>query len=569
MPPELKGLLDNQDPILARRTPAASAHTDANKAAYTALFKDLQCNILTPHGFEQAHYFFLRFKGAKEGAIVHTKYLLGMLARDGFGRLMVRNALADPAARQAMSPELIEAARCWGAGAPGNVSEEVHRMLSDLRVVSEYEVYVQRRLNGDAPGATARRASEPPPPVPKYRCPANVLLTRSGFRKLGLQLPSNGAFRAGMAARQDVLEDPPTASWEQGFDSEIDALLIVSHPVESTDSARRLGAASIRQMLDAFRQIVEAHATIVREEVGTVLTGKDAQGRPHPIEPFGYRDGLSQPAFYESDRVYQEDNGLSGAKWDSFAPLRLVLTPDPNGRTRTACGTYFVLRKLEQDIEAFYRQAASLADRGQKEAPPGSRSLTEEAIRARFVGRELDGSLVGQPGAATNDLDFSDDVRGVSCPFHAHIRKMNPRAGMRADWGPKERRIVRRGIPYGPRIERDDSGAPLKGRVRYLEGEEAGPIGLLFLCAQSDIENQFEFLQASWANKSDHPRGRPWGRDTIIGQGGTNHVALDAEHPAVTTDVDPVVTLRGGDYFFAPSIGCLRGLLDDLLVGDP
>jgi hypothetical protein len=46
-------------------------------------------------------------------------------------------------------------------------------------------------------------------------------------------------------------------------------------------------------------------------------------------------------------------------------------------------------------------------------------------------------------------------------------------------------------------------------------------------------------------------------------------VALDAEHPAVTTDVDPVVTLRGGDYFFAPSIGCLRGLLDDLLVGDP
>jgi Dyp-type peroxidase family len=566
MPPELNGLLDNQAPINAVRP--AGAEAAADQASYTALFKDLQCNILTPHGFDQAHYFFLRFKDGEEGAIVQTRYLLGMLARDGFGRLMVRNALADKAVIESMSPELVEAARRWNEGMPGGVSDEVHQLLRDLRVVSEYEVYVTRRLKGDAPGATLRRASEPPPPIPSYRCPVNVLLTRSGFEKLGLAVPSNAAFREGMAKRGHLLDDPPARDWDQGYDSEMDALLIVSHPVLTGDSDRK-GSASTSQMLKAFRQILTAHATVVRREIGTVLTGNDAGGTPHPIEPFGYRDGFSQPAFYESDRAYQEENGLSGGKWDSFAPLRLVLTPDPNGRTNTACGTYFVFRKLEQDIEKFYAQAASLADRWQTERPPGSPPLTDEEIRARFVGRELDGCPVGQAGGATNDFDFSDDEKGIRCPFHAHIRKMNPRASMRADWGPREHRIVRRGIPYGPHIEREDSGAPRDGRIRYLEGEKPAPIGLLFLCAQSDIENQFEFLQARWANKSDHPRGRPWGRDTIIGQGGSNQVALNPEEPAVTKNVDEVVTLKGGEYFFAPSIGCLRGLLDDLLVGDP
>lgn len=565
MPPDLNGLLDNKDPIYSRRTADADAYTTANLGAYVGIFKDLQSNVITPHGFEQAHYFFLRLKNT-EAAAVHSKYFLGMLARDGFGRLMVRNALADDAARSTMSHELIDAAHQWRADAPGNVTEEVHKKLRDLRIVSEYEVYVRRRLKGDAAAAGGGGGSIPPPGS-TYRCPVNVLLGRSGYEKLGLTPPPSAAFQQGMAARGNLLEDPPAERWDAGYGSEIDALVIVGHPPESEPVPE--GAAPIREILDAFRQIVTCHADIVREEVGTLLTGKDAAGKTHPIEPFGYRDGLSQPAFYETDRVYQEQNRLTGAQWDSFAPLRLALTPDPNGRTPGACGTYFVFRKLEQNIEQFYAQSDSLADGWQAAgAVPRDPTRTGEALRARFIGRELDGCPVGKDAPPTNDFDFSDDAKGVTCPFYAHVRKMNPRSGMRADWGPREHRIVRRGLPYGGRIEREDSGVPKDGRVKYLPGE-SGPVGLLFLCAQGDIENQFEFLQARWGNKTDHPRGRPWGMDVVIGQGGTNQVALDSTEPLQTTPVRPVVSLKGGDYFFAPSIGCLRGLLDDLLVGDP
>jgi Dyp-type peroxidase family len=563
----LDQLLDNHEPISVKGGPEKAGFADPNGAAYTALLKDLQCNILTPHGFGQVHYYFLRFKDDAGEGYVETKYLLGMLARDGFGRLMVRNALTDPSVLDTMSPALIHLAKSWAEGVPGEISGDLHAKLKPLRLVSEHEVYVVRRLHGDVPEPPSRWTPEGPFPV-------NVLLTRTGHQKLGLKLPPSAAFQDGMAKRGPQLNDPAPSKWEEHYwdaakkePAEIDALVMVARP----PSAGSADGAVADSIVKTFEAIVEEHATIVQRELGVALKGIGRDGKPHNIEPFGFRDGLSQPAFYDSDRAYQEREKLSGQAWDAFAPLRLVLRPDPNGRTPQACGSYFVYRKLEQNIAGFHEQSKFLRDQ------PGLTSLTEADVRARFMGRTPQGdpllpaSAAGQAGDSrpSNDFDFKDDLTGQVCPFFAHVRKMNPRAGMRQDWGPREHRIARRAIPYGPAIERNPDGTPVDGRVKYLEKGQTGSIGLLFLCAQGDIEQQFEFLQSRWANKADHPRGGIWGLDALIGQSGTNQVALNPSEPNHRSAVAPVVTLKGGEYFFAPSIGCLRGLLDDLLVGSP
>ncbi len=53
----------------------------------------------------------------------------------------------------------------------------------------------------------------------------------------------------------------------------------------------------------------------------------------------------------------------------------------------------------------------------------------------------------------------------------------------------QRRRILRRGIPYSPQLLDTASAEDLE-RDR----------GLLFLCAQSNIEKQFQFIQQTWAN---------------------------------------------------------------------
>jgi deferrochelatase/peroxidase EfeB len=180
-------------------------------------------------------------------------------------------------------------------------------------------------------------------------------------------------------------------------------------------------------------------------------------------------------------------------------------------------------------------------------------------------------ALVGPTGPNKNDFDYSSDLLGEKCPFHAHIRKNNPRSDV-PGYGAGEHRIVRRGIPYGPRIERTDEGAPKDNQVTLCTGEKEGPIGLLFLCAQGDIATQFEHLQGQWANRSDQPQGKLLGVDALIGQlrpGEVNRLAIeDKSHKmakGLDTTFDAVIKLRGGEYFFAPSISFLRRQLGDLL----
>ena len=96
-----------------------------------------------------------------------------------------------------------------------------------------------------------------------------------------------------------------------------------------------------------------------------------------------------------------------------------------------------------------------------------------------------DPALAADP-QRNNDFDYSfpgDFDTQDRCPFAAHVRKTNPRNDLQNNT--ETRRIVRRGIPFGPEVSslESQSGRTLHDR------------GLLFRCYQSVIANGFQFIQ--------------------------------------------------------------------------
>ena len=156
-----------------------------------------------------------------------------------------------------------------------------------------------------------------------------------------------------------------------------------------------------------------------------------------------------------------------------------------------------------------------------------------------------------------NDFNYAQDVKGVRCPYHSHIRKTNPRGDTDRNFdagggalvqGELNRRIARRGITYGSRAH-DLSDAPEKG------------VGLLFMCYQANIADQFAFIQKNWVNNDDFARPAA-GQDTVIGQGShagqqTWPLAWNGSATKSLADFGEFVTNRGGEFFIALSIPTL------------
>lgn len=86
------------------------------------------------------------------------------------------------------------------------------------------------------------------------------------------------------------------------------------------------------------------------------------------------------------------------------------------------------------------------------------------------------------------------------------------------------------------------------------------------MCYQSEIANQFEFMQNSWADNGNFLRPGT-GLDSVIGQpppgGNPGTPQWPKPHGGPGTVREPFanfVHLRGGEYFFTPSISFLKTL---------
>jgi deferrochelatase/peroxidase EfeB len=147
---------------------------------------------------------------------------------------------------------------------------------------------------------------------------------------------------------------------------------------------------------------------------------------------------------------------------------------------------------------------------------------------------------------------FATDPHSHGCPAGSHVRRANPRDGLAKDQASAKtllnaannHRILRRGRKYGTTI---------KQRLQ----DDREDRGLLFICLNTDIARQFEFIQQTWLMNENFatlfdetdPLVGPKGRFTI------------REQPLRRiVEVETFIQMAGGEYFFLPSMPALNYL---------
>lgn len=397
----------------------------------------------------------------------------------------------------------------------------------------------------------------------------NLLLTAQGLRKLGVSedvlAAMDPAFLRGARHEQtrQKLRDPRVRDWQSEHQTAWDAAFLTKRDAHVQ--------ARLPAYHEGYRSFTEYGASLGKDL--EVLTDPEAAKYTH----FGYRDGLSDPIF-----VSENDEPLaSGA--DMRRKLSVLLVRDPLATPSTTCfGSYFVFRKYRLDVKAFEEAVkgivAELLSRygsgpeGEEHHIPdqasrfpffqntGTKQLERdekklaELVKEWIMGRNSEGeNTQWGPG---NGFSHADDPNGTRCPFHAHIRKMNPRGATGDLEFEHSKTLTRRGISYGSKSSQKK--------------------GLLFWCAQASIENQFEYVQQRWANHDgiDFDRRPTPELDALIGRPApaARFENVVREYPEkdrytrwkstidVNFDVWDASQLVASEYFFAPSLAGLEQL---------
>lgn len=234
-----------------------------------------------------------------------------------------------------------------------------------------------------------------------------------------------------------------------------------------------------------------------------------------------------------------------------------------------------MIRHLEQDKDAFERFLAETATSliAGNLAPSDDPTLVAEWIAAKLVGRwRTDGSsLIRYPhrprthsaGQATlpkgdNQFLYSvEDPTGLRCPFGAHIRRANPRDSFappvpNPPTGANTFNSLSSAV--GEQLAITDRHRILRvGRGYRPQGDLNKP-GLIFMCLNTDIERQFEFIQKTWLSGSSFS-GLESEQDPLIGQRGGSEIMLTiptTKGPVRLKRMQEFVTLLGSGYFFLP-----------------
>jgi Dyp-type peroxidase family len=388
-------------------------------------------------------------------------------------------------------------------------------------------------------------------------------------------------FREGSAARAgrlgDTGRDAP-ANWlfGDGADDPVHAVLTIA-----ADEAEDL-----RSTLSWERREVATHQiSIMFEQDGATLHGT-RRGREH----FGFKDGVSEPAVAGYDHRDPENpewkKNRAGTRIippgefvvnHPKVPLRENPSDPPPPQVQLpewmTNGSFQVVRRLGQDVPGWWAQVTEqLAELKRQNAAPLGASV--EWLAARLVGRWRSGVPVHKSPDADmpanadlsrdNNISFANDPDGRITPLCSHLRKTSPRDGLKLrenDTGFVDektnldgRRIMRRGVPYGE---------PFDPAAGEKNGPDA-PRGLVFVCYQSDLVRQFEFIQEGWIEAEDFPHRSPRvGCDPMTGSDTT--VSFPDSEDLGTKGTVPLsfrqfVRTEGSVYTFTPSLTALAKL---------
>ena len=416
------------------------------------------------------------------------------------------------------------------------------------------------------------------PALPRLREAVTLAFSHAGLMELGVvedaAFPFPSAFRAGMAStlRRQLLGDAQQPAWQWGDVSEqgkpIVHILVAHYWREDVNPSPHLDPAALPAGLQAIQlsscpSYIEAPA--------------QAGAGPALYEPFGFRDGIGQPvlAGLSLSGFERRARTEAGKSFNDrvIYPGEFVLGQVNEYRERAYCpnvkgwprpsspdsgfgrnGSYLAVRQIEQDVPVFvaFAGAHPALNRG-----------------AALVGRRASGrSLLGvaQPPQEIDAFRYLEtDANGFECPRGAHARRAHPRDALAQDVEDgiarsKFHRLMRRGRVYA-------AACPEGGAINVCSGHpngRAGRIpcgrGLMFVALNADLERQFEFVQRSWiaGSRFGDMSGE---QDPLLGSDANR--AFTVQGCPVGMRIAPLprfTTVRGGGYFFAPSLSALQEL---------
>jgi Dyp-type peroxidase family len=376
----------------------------------------------------------------------------------------------------------------------------------------------------------------------------SVGISFAGLEALGVPQDSlqsfPEAFRIGMAARAALLRDEGVndpRNWEAPFANR--QIHIALSAFSNSEENNRRALAMAREQYDHFPGI----SIVMTEHFGA---------QPGDLNSLGYKDGIDQPAVEGSGvemrpgygRPIKAGEFILGYPGEAGIPLPMP-APAILGRN----GTFVGLRKYQSRVGAFNRFLHA----------HGSTEEERELLAAKLVGRwrsgapltlapEVDDPALGADPLRNNRFDYASDTHGRQVPFGCHIRRMNPRDTQLTRLSDINlHRVIRRGSTFGP---------PYDPNALSTADDEV-PHGAYFLFISAKAMATIEFLQQDWINDGDFI-GAGNERDPIIG--------LQGEDATFTVPREPVRrrihgletfnVLRGGDYFFMPSLSALDWL---------
>ncbi len=440
--------------------------------------------------------------------------------------------------------------------------------------------------------------------VPKPLATTNIAFTYEGLKVLGVPRETLRGFPTefimGMKARRDILGDDGLSSpeyWDPVWNKTIHALVSLNALTPDYLEERYQWLENLIAKSENGVSIVTGHcgddgADNLPYQAGHVLF--DEKGNPTAKEHFGYTDGIIDPVIEgmpdaEKRAIGRGKQTVVGGDggWKPLANGEFLLgnfdeaheyPKAPMPYTFSRNGTFMVYRKLHENVATFNEYLDTQAK---------NFSGSREMLAAKFVGRWRDN---GAPlteahddaakkawderfaNASPDEKDkmlagvvYDDDLQGVKCPFSSHIRRINPRASL--EFGVKDafdtpgalanrRRIMRRGLPYGNSLGE--------------KADDDGNHGIIIMMLNASIERQFEFVQQQWINYGNDFKEAN-NKEIILG----NHdgrgravlpVAPDSEQPPFFLNKLPrFVEVRGGEYFFIPSVSSLHLIADGLV----
>jgi Dyp-type peroxidase family len=443
----------------------------------------------------------------------------------------------------------------------------------------------------------------------------NLAFTFPGIEKLvasAAEFPE-GAFRVGLPPRSAMLGDPQDSSteghpshWVIGAEGHIPDILVIVAGDDAQQTEKLM--ARLLQWHGPALPAAGEHLPGLGLQVTFIEQGEVLPTKGH--EHFGFKDGVSQPGvrgratetlgdfvtprYLPESYAFARYFGKPGQlliwpgefiigydRQHDKEPLekRPALPPEPEW---TRNGSFLVFRRLRQNVPAFQRFLSRAADVLRQ--IPGFEGTDEAWVGARLMGRwpsgapvmrspHADDPALGADDSASSHFFFAQempaltlpgdppvtipgcpaDPAGFLCPHAGHIRKVNPRDISTDSGSSLNRRLLRRGVPYGPPHNPSDPASVDIDR------------GLLFLAYTASIEETFELLQQTWCNDTLQPR--PGGHDPIIGQNPVDPARRRtftlSLRPGVSAEI-PVegewVIPTGGAYLFAPSISALTSV---------